>query len=319
MPCLLTSGKGLIAVTKRLSPFPGLLTPFFLTLCFLILLLGFPETSAQAQTVDKRIERIEKQLRAVQRKVFGSPDAAPAAVGEPASGNQMADIEVRLQGMENQIRSLNGQVEELRFQLEETNRKLEKFQADAEFRFGQLEQGGAGAAAPSAPVSASGGAVPSAASPAVAQPSVAAKPAASAPSAAAGSGTLPAGTPMEQYEYAYNLLAKGDYVQAETALRAFLDKHPKDELAGNAQYWLAQSYFVRGENEKAAREFLTGYQNYPDSPKAAAYLLKIGITLTRIGQTKDACDVFQELSSRYPSSPEAKTRLTDARKDAGCN
>lgn len=309
--------KGLIAVTKILSPFSGRSTPYFLTLssltlCFLILLLGFPETSAQAQTVDKRIERIEKQLRAVQRKVFGSPDAAPATVGEPASGNQMADIEVRLQGMENQIRTLNGQVEELRFQLEETTRKLEKFQADAEFRFGQLEQGGGKAAAPAG---ATVGSAPSAAP--VAE---AAKPATSgSASVAASGGTLPAGTPMEQYEYAYNLLAKGDYVQAETALRAFLNKHPKDELAGNAQYWLAQSYFVRGQNEKAAREFLTGYQNYPDSPKAAAYLLKIGITLTRIGQTKDACDVFQELASRYPSSPEAKTRLSDARKDAGCN
>jgi len=304
----LTSGKGLIAVTKILSPSSGLPTPCFLTLCFLLLLVGFPETSVQAQTVDKRIERIEKQLRAVQRKVFGSPDAAPATVGESASGNQMADIEVRLQGMENQIRTLNGQVEELRFQMEEASRKLEKFQADAEFRFGQLEQGGAKEAAPSS--SATG------TEPSVSPPPAPAKPAANA---VASGGTLPAGTPMEQYEYAYNLLAKGDYVQAETALRAFLDKHPKDELAGNAQYWLAQSYFVRGENEKAAREFLTGYQNYPDSPKAAAYLLKIGITLTRIGQTKDACDVFQELSSRYPSSPEARNRLADARKDAGCN
>ena len=294
-------------MTKILAPFSGLLT-----LCFLILFSGFPEAPARAQTVDKRIERIEKQLRAVQRKVYGSPDAALASVGEEASGNQMADLVVRLQDIENQIRILNGQVEELRFQSEETSRKLEKFQADTEFRFGQLEQGGGGAAA-SAPSTA--GTAPSADSSSSSSPEFS-QPAADT---AGGGVTLPAGTPMEQYEYAYNLLAKGEYIQAETAFRAFLDKHPNDGLAGNAQYWLAQSYFVRGDNEKAAREFLTGYQSYPDSPKAAAYLLKIGITLTRIGQTKDACDVFQELASRHPSSPEARTRLTDARKDAGCN
>lgn len=276
----------------------------------LVVLAAFvlPPVSAAAQTVEKRVERVEKQLRAVQRKVFGSPDAAPADGGDPAADSRMADMEVRLQGIENQIRTLNGQVEEMRFQLEETNRRLEKFQADAEFRFDALEKGGAAtggssSVAPSTPAPA-GTASTSAPGP--------------APSSPRPSGALPAGTPMEQYDYAYKLLAQGDYGAAETAFKSFLDKHPGDELAGNAQYWLAQSYFVRGQNEQAAKEFLTGYQNYPNSPKAAAYLLKIGITLTRIGQTNDACDVFTELASRHPDSPEARQRMPEARANAGC-
>lgn len=272
-----------------------------LTPAIMALAVAFLPLAAPAQGVETRIERIEKQLRAVQRKVFGTDVGGQPATDEGATGNRMADVEVRLQGIESQIRTLNGQVEELRFQMEENNRRLEKFQADAEFRFGQLEGG-----KPPADAAAASASVPPAPASPAAKPDVAA----AAP--------LPSGSAMEQYDYAYNLLAQGEYARAELAFREFLARHGKDDLAGNAQYWLGQSYFVRGQYQEAAKEFLTGYQDYPDSPKAPAYLLKIGITLTKIGQNNDACDVFRELASRHPDSPEAKTRMAAARTEAGC-
>ena len=36
------------------------------------------------------------------------------------------------------------------------------------------------------------------------------------------------------------MLQKQDFAEAETALRAFIDTHPKDRLAGNAHYWLGE-------------------------------------------------------------------------------
>ena len=85
-----------------------------------------------------------------------------------------------------------------------------------------------------------------------------------------------------------------------------------------ANYWLGQTYFVRGQYEKAAKSFLEGYQAYPKSAKAPDYLLKIGSSLAKINQKEDACAVFAELKSKYPNSPVAKERMPAEKKAAGC-
>ncbi|MBL8642785.1 MAG: tetratricopeptide repeat protein, partial [Rhodospirillaceae bacterium] len=62
---------------------------------------------------------------------------------------------------------------------------------------------------------------------------------------------LPEGTPKAQYDYAFDFLKRQDYASAETAFREFLKRAPKDPLAGNAQYWLGETYYVRGDYQKA--------------------------------------------------------------------
>lgn len=284
-----------------------------------------PET-VSAQSVETRIDRVEKQLRAVQREVFRS-GGVPDSDGSIPSGGQLAGIEVRIQQLESQIRALNGQIEEMRFQMEESDRRMEKFQEDAEFRFGELEQGRSGRRErdeqsgdaedtesdvrddgedESDVLENDGG------------NDVSGDTEGSDGAGNSGGGNLPEGSVMEQYNHAFRLLAQGDYEGGERAFREFLSRHGDDDLAGDAQYWLAQSFFVRGNNERAAREFLTGFQDYPNSQKAPAYLLKIGLSLTRIGQKQDACAVLDELAARHPDSPEARQNLADARKDAEC-
>lgn len=286
---------------------------------------------AFAQSVDKRVDRLEKEVRALQRRVFSGDDRggnAPAAVQmDDMSGDQAANYEVRLTALENQLRTLTGQLEEMRFRSEETARRLETFMADTEFRFNELGGGAAGGGASGQPrpaPSPQGGG--SAAAPIGENAGVAetetgeiqAVPGASPQVAALPEGTLPVGTPVQQYEYAYGLLAQGKYDAAEAGFRAFLDQHGKHELAGNANYWLAQSYYVRSQYERAAKTFLEGYQTYPNSSKAPDYLLKIGMSLSKIDQKQDACAVFSELETRYPDSPAAKERLAGERKAAGC-
>ena len=113
---------------------------------------------------------------------------------------------------------------------------------------------------------------------------------------------LPAGTPQEQYDYAFNVLRQADYVRAETALRMFLEANPTDTLAGNAQYWLGETFYVRGDFEQAAVEFLSGYQTFPNSNKAPDNLLKLGLSMARLGQTDGACTALSRLATEYPEA-----------------
>jgi tol-pal system protein YbgF len=113
---------------------------------------------------------------------------------------------------------------------------------------------------------------------------------------------LPDGPPQDQYDYAFGLLRQADYAQAEQALSKFLDAHPEHELAGNAKYWLGETFYVRGNYERAAVTFAEGFQTYPESQKAPDNLLKLGMSLAQIDRTEDACGIFAELQSRYPDA-----------------
>ena len=124
----------------------------------------------------------------------------------------------------------------------------------------------------------------------------------SAPSTSTEFTELPAGTPKEQYDYAFDILRQADYARAEKALRLFLEANSSDELAGNAQYWLGETYYVRGDFEQAAVEFLSGYQTYPNSSKGPDNLLKLGLSMARLGQTDGACTALTRLATEYPSA-----------------
>jgi len=130
---------------------------------------------------------------------------------------------------------------------------------------------------------------------------------------------LPGETPREQYEYATNLIQRGAYDQAEIALKSFIQQHPKDELTGNAQYWLGETYYVRNDFKTAAVAFAEGYQKYPDSQKAPDNLLKLAMALGQQGQTENACVALRQLEKRYPdASANVKDRAVRAKKNYGC-
>lgn len=121
-------------------------------------------------------------------------------------------------------------------------------------------------------------------------------------SSGGGDGVLPAGSPQDQYRYAFGLLRQQKFPEAEAALRAFVKAHPKDPLAGNAQYWLGETFYVRGNYDQASLAFTEGFQNYPDSPKAADNLLKLGMSLANLGKTDDACLTYDHLLSNFKNA-----------------
>ena len=130
---------------------------------------------------------------------------------------------------------------------------------------------------------------------------------------------LGGGDPKQVYETAYGYLLQQNYAAAESAFEDFLSHYPNDALAGNAQYWLGESLYVRGQFKAAAGAFLKGYQTYGKSAKAPDSLLKLAMSLDRLGQKDAACSSFAELSSRFPSAPShVRTRAQTERQRVGC-
>lgn len=105
-----------------------------------------------------------------------------------------------------------------------------------------------------------------------------------------------------EYEQAKALLEKADYPAAEKAFSAFLDKHPNDENAGAALYWLGVTYFVAGNFEKSAAHFAKVYKNHPKSPKSPDSLLKLARSLGSLGRTTDACTTLEQLNKDFPKA-----------------
>jgi tol-pal system protein YbgF len=131
---------------------------------------------------------------------------------------------------------------------------------------------------------------------------------------------LPPGTPKSQYDYALSLMLKQqDFTRAEQALKAFVERHPQDDLTGNAQYWLGETYYVRQSYQDAAFAFAEGYQKYPESSKAADSLLKLGMSLSRMEKRKEACTAFSRFLSKYPkANARLKARIDRERRQAKC-
>ena len=157
-----------------------------------------------------------------------------------------------------------------------------------------------------------------------AQPAPSAAPAsqsaAVAPAAANPASILPAGPPKAQYDYALSLmLQKQDFAKAETALVAFIEQNPKDGLAGNAHYWLGETYYVRKSYEEAAFAFAESFQKFPKGNKAPGSLLKLGMSLDRLEKRLEACTAYSRLLSSYPNTgARLKARVKREQSRAKC-
>ena len=134
-----------------------------------------------------------------------------------------------------------------------------------------------------------------------------------------GASALPSGSVSAQYNAAFGLLRQANYPAAEDALRSFIQQHPRDPLAGNAQYWLGESFYARGKFSEAAAAFAEGYQRYPKGPKAADGLLKLGMSLDHANQKHNACLALAQLDHAFPHSGNAiRDRAAQEKKRIGC-
>jgi tol-pal system protein YbgF len=285
-------------------------------------LLGGAAPAFAQSAVVERLDRLERDMNQLQRQVYrggGGAGGAPMAV-TPAPN--AVDTELRMDQLENQMRTLTGQIEELNYSITQMKQRMDRFSGDVDVRFQELEKGGShggenasAAPAPSTPPAPAGR--PGAAASSAARPNPAgdpgvlqtprggAAPAPAAPpqqSAAVEPDALTGGSAQDQYNRAFGLLRQADYPAAEKALKSFLQRYPNDPLAGNAQYWLGETFYVRGDYNNAAAAFAEAYRKYPQGGKGPDSLLKLAMALGNIGQKRDACMTLSQLDKDFPKS-----------------
>jgi tol-pal system protein YbgF len=145
------------------------------------------------------------------------------------------------------------------------------------------------------------------------------EPASAAAPAPASDGVLPGGSATEQYNYAFGLMKQANYPDAEAAFKEFVAAHPKDQMAGNAQYWLGETYYARGKYMEAASAFAEGYKRYPKSTKTPDVLLKLGMSLARADQKQNACVALAKLGQEFPkAAASVRQRAVAEMKNLGC-
>ena len=125
-------------------------------------------------------------------------------------------------------------------------------------------------------------------------------------------------SPEALYERSNESLLRRQFGDAEAGFREFIQKYSDNSLAGSAHYWLGETYYAQNDFRQAAQTFLKGYQQYPKSRRAADSLLKLGISLARLGQIQQACAAYGAVGSEYPKAVEAKKRAQAEAKRAGC-
>ena len=116
---------------------------------------------------------------------------------------------------------------------------------------------------------------------------------------------LPDEPPIKQYEFATSFLKVGDYSTAERAFREFVKENPDHDLAGNAQYWYAETFRIRQLYTDAASAYLEGYQKYPKGEKAPINLLKLGVSMVQIGEKDQGCKMINGVEKQYPKASQS--------------
>ncbi|MGH8507148.1 MAG: tol-pal system protein YbgF [Gammaproteobacteria bacterium] len=279
-----------------------------------------PIVEGNPSGVEARLERLERLL----------------------TNRGMLDLLDQVERLHQEVKRLRGEIEVQTHRLEKYAERDEHLYADLDRRLEALEAGAGGAndsrGAPNASISpeviSPRAAAPEASKPMIEPKRVLETPAntpahnigeappfgpAQAPSEAAsadtdtGSAVAAGRTSHEEDDYrnAFDLLKVGNYNASISAFNNFLGQYPKSTHADNAQYWLAEAYYVTHQYQPAIAEYKKLLDLYPESQKLTHALLKIGYSYHELGQIDQARTSLESLRVRYPGTTAA--RLADER------
>lgn len=288
-----------------------------LGLCLMIIIAAPAQGQSRREMADE-IARLSRQIEELRLTVQrpGSSALRSGNSSEPVPTQLLTDLTVRMQSMERQIAELTGRVEELQYENRQLSDRLERFQGDAEFRFQQLA--GAVATSDDEPALNDGSQQRGPDTNARLASNAATEVGSALPDVEEP--VLRGDTIQEQYGYAFGLLRRNDFAAAEQAFKAFLEQHPGEDLAGNAQYWLGETYYVRQQYADAARAFLIGYRDFPSGSKGPDSLLKLALSLASLEQTEQACAALAQMAVRFPDASAVITRrVTESQARFSCD
>ena len=302
---------------------------FFKLKLILCLALFFNLNSyADNHNIYETLELIQKDLRTLERAIYSgsvevSTSTSSSGIGLDANSEDVLTRHLlKLSEIEGQFRDLTNRFEEINFKLDKLSNRLSKVQADNQIRFQDIEN---------AIVSEDGSKkltlktennddqiLPGSSQPQdlgtisykdnatqeTSQQIQSVETTASIVTEVfqAEEKILPNDTPEKQYEFATSFLKVGDYPTAERAFREFVLSNPENELAGNAQYWYAETFRIRQLYTDAASAYLEGYQKYPKGEKAPINLLKLGVSMVQIGEKDQGCKMINGVEKQYPQA-----------------
>ncbi len=317
-----------------------------------------PAARAQDASTQERLDRLERDLNMLQRQVYRD-GAAPAEVdsgGNPVDTElRLERLEQKMRELTGRVEDTGNQIGQLRQRVEQINSDIDVRLSHAAGappaaaarssrptslapplaanetpppemprgdRLGPHERGrlDTGSLTPPGTLTPPTSLLPPGSEPRLGSLTVSrAAPPAPSQLDMSARGALPSGSAFAQYNFAFGLLKQADYPAAENALRAFVQQHPRDALAGNAEYWLGETYYARGRYAEAAAVFAEGYKNYPRAAKAPDDLLKLGMSLARANQRQNACIALNQIDHDFPHAGGAiKARAAAERRRLGC-
>ena len=266
------------------------------------------------------LEKLKKDVSTLEKAVYSQSSENTINTSSVLSNND-EDVLTRhllkLSEIEQQFQQLTNKFEEINFKIDKLSSRLSKVQADNQLRFQELEVGNTN----NVVTTNSEKSLPGSSQPqdlgsitykdtetkdlVQKTQSIETTSSVVTESFVTEEKILPKTNPKEQYNFATSLLKQGDYTTAERALREFVMDNPEHNLAGNAQYWYAETFRIRQLYTDAASAYLEGYQKYPKSEKAAINLLKLGVSLVQIGEKDQGCLMIKGVKKEYPKAKQS--------------
>lgn len=198
---------------------------------------------------------------------------------------QHTDAGTRNDQISGQIQALNDSVDELKARLNKMSQQLDTMQAAAQNLNASPAGGTTTPGMPGAPGTTAGG-----------------SPQAQAP------------PPDVLYNNALRDYNSANYQLAEQEFTDYMKFYPTTELAGNAQYYLADIQYRQGNFDDAVKSYDKVLEMYPGGNKTQAAQLKKGYALLELGQKSAGVKELNSLIQRYPHSIEAQQARERLRK-----
>ena len=303
---------------------------FILINFFLVIILLSTKSFSENHNVLEVLELIQKDLKTLEKAVYSgslNDNLNDSISSDSTMGQNTEDVLTRhllkLTEIENQFQELTNKFEEINFKIDKLSNRLSKVQADNQMRFQELENSSTILTDGNKKITLLSKEEETKVLPGSSEPqdlgSISYKDTETnlltqQTQSIESTGTivtetfeseeklLPDGSPEKQYEFAISFLKVGDYNTAERAFREFITTNTKHELAGNAQYWYAETFRIRQLFTDAASAYLEGYQKYPKSKKAPINLLKLGVSMVQIGEKDQGCKMIIGVQKEYPKA-----------------
>ena len=293
-------------------------------LIFLICFFLTPQVLADNHNIYEILEKLQKDIKTLEKAVYSNSIELDVTSNNNSSltDNNSEDVLTRhllkLSEIENEFQKLTNKFEEINFKLDKLSNRLSKVQADNQIRFQDLENGIISEGNEKKITKNVDDVLPGSSQPQdlgsisykdsetneTSQQTQSIDTTATIVTETFQSEEkiLPQESPKKQYEFATSFLKVGDYATAERAFREFVKTNPDHDLAGNAQYWYAETFRIRQLYTDAASAYLEGYQKYPKGEKAPINLLKLGVSMVQIGEKDQGCKMINGVEKQYPEA-----------------